>query len=136
MRPGPCSGCGSSEQAVSLLAADLERVLEVLRSPRDATGRMWFPLTELLLLSGLRWGEGAGLRWPDVSERGGLVYVQRAVARGRWRRRKSARGPRVGIVQLAPVFVGSIPERFVEVLLDLVASTEPARLPPRSLAPG
>ncbi len=43
---------------------------------------MWFPLTELLVLTGLRWGEGAGLRWPDVSERGGLVHVQRTVARG------------------------------------------------------
>ncbi len=42
----------------------------------------WFPLTELLLLTGLRWGEGAGLRWPDVSERGRLVHVQRTVARG------------------------------------------------------
>jgi len=65
-----------------LVAAELERLLEVLRSPRDATERMWFPLTELLVLTGLRWGEGAGLRWPDVSERGGLVHVQRTVARG------------------------------------------------------
>jgi integrase len=24
-------------------------------------------------LTGLRWGEGAGLRWPDVSDRGGWV---------------------------------------------------------------
>lgn len=65
-----------------LLAAELERVLEVLRSPRDATERMWFPLTDLLLLTGLRWGEGAGLLWPDVSERGALVHVQRTLARG------------------------------------------------------
>ena len=65
-----------------LLAAELQRLIEVLRSPRDATERMWFPLTELLLLTGLRWGEGAGLRWPDVSDRGGLVHVQRTVARG------------------------------------------------------
>jgi integrase len=65
-----------------LPAAELDRVLEVLRSPRDAMERMWFPLTELLLLTGLRWGEGAGLRWPDVSERDGLVHVQRTIARG------------------------------------------------------
>jgi len=28
------------------------------------------------------------------------------------------------------------PERFVEVLLDFIAKTEPARLPPRSARPG
>jgi integrase len=61
-----------------LVATELERLLELLRHPRDATERMWFPLTELLLLSGLRWAEGAGLMWPDVFERGGLIHVQRA----------------------------------------------------------
>jgi integrase len=67
-----------------LLAAEIEHVLATLRSPRDDMERMWFPLTELLLLTGLRWGEGAALMWPDVSERGGLVHVQRTVAlRGR-----------------------------------------------------
>lgn len=53
-----------------LVAAELERLLEVLRCPRDATERMWFPLTELLVLTGLRWGEGAGLRWREVEGSG------------------------------------------------------------------
>jgi len=65
-----------------LVATELERLLEILRAPRDATERMWFPLTELLLLTGLRWGEGAGFRWPDMSERGGLIHIQRTIARG------------------------------------------------------
>lgn len=65
-----------------LVATELERLLEILRAPRDATERMWFPLTELLLLTGLRWGEGAGFGWPNVSERSGLIHIQRTIARG------------------------------------------------------
>ena len=63
-------------------AQELGLVLDVLRVPRDATEARYFPLAELLLLTGLRWGEGAGLCWSHVSWAGGLVHIAHAAVRG------------------------------------------------------
>lgn len=63
-------------------ADELERLLVVLRGPRDENELLYYPPTEFLLLTGLRWGEGVGVIWPDVSWAGGLVRIWRAVVRG------------------------------------------------------
>lgn len=49
-------------------AAELRRLAEVLYAPTDDGERRYFPLTVFLLLTGLRYGEAAGLRWSDVSD--------------------------------------------------------------------
>ena len=49
------------------VADELETLLAVLRDPKGSTERMYFPVTEALLLTGLRWGEGAAWIWPHVS---------------------------------------------------------------------
>ena len=63
-------------------AAELEILLDVIRAPRDATEGLYFPLTELLLVTGLRWGEGPGLLWSRVSWGGGLLHIVTAAVRG------------------------------------------------------
>ena len=62
-----------------LVADEITNLLKVLRSPKDSTDRLWFPITEFLILTGLRWGEAAGVMWPDVSETGGFIHIHRAV---------------------------------------------------------
>ncbi len=64
------------------LADELGRLLAVLRVPRDRTEALYFPLTEFMLLTGLRWGECVGVLWSDVSWTGGEIHIQRAVVRG------------------------------------------------------
>jgi len=61
---------------------ELERLLAVLRAPRDAHERAYYPATEMMLLTGLRWGEAVAPLWTDVSWAGGFVRVWRAVVRG------------------------------------------------------
>lgn len=48
----------------------------------DATGDTMATLSQILLLTGLRRGEGLGLKWSDVNFKSGTVKVQRAVVRG------------------------------------------------------
>ncbi len=64
------------------LASELERFLEILRAPRNEREGIYFPPTEFMLLTGLRWGEAAGVCWSDVSLTGGQVHIRRAVVRG------------------------------------------------------
>jgi integrase len=64
------------------IAAELEILLDVLREPRNLTEALYFPPTEFMVLTGLRWGEAVGLTWADVSRDGGWIHVQRAVVRG------------------------------------------------------
>lgn len=60
-------------------AAELGAILQVVRSPRNAEERRFFPLTEALLLTGLRFGEPAAWVWPDLSGAGGWIDVARAL---------------------------------------------------------
>ncbi len=64
------------------LADELARLLDVLRVPRDRTEALYFPPTEFMLLTGLRWGECVGVLWSDLSWTGGEIHIQRAVVRG------------------------------------------------------
>jgi len=63
-----------------LAAVELKKLLDVLRDPRSPTEHRYFPLTEFLLLTGLRYGEAAGLRWTDVSEAAGRIQIRRAIS--------------------------------------------------------
>jgi hypothetical protein len=51
----------------------------VLREPRTSTERMYYPPTEALLLTGLRWGEACAWIWPDVSQAGSKIHVLRTL---------------------------------------------------------
>ena len=62
-----------------LVADEIEALLAALRTPRTTTERMYFPPTEALLLTGLRWGEVCALTWPDVSEVGSRMHILRAL---------------------------------------------------------
>jgi site-specific recombinase XerD len=64
-------------------AWELERLLEALRAPRKATDRLWFPVTEALLLTGLRFGEAAALKWTDATLDGPAprAVIRRALSR-------------------------------------------------------
>ena len=62
-----------------LVADEIEALLAALRTPRTTTERMYFPPTEALLLTGLRWGEVCALTWPDVSEVGSRIHILRAL---------------------------------------------------------
>ena len=64
------------------IASELELLLDILRSPRNENEGMYFPPTEFMLLTGLRWGEAAGVCWSDVSLASGQVHIRRAVVRG------------------------------------------------------
>ena len=61
-------------------AAELGRLAAVLRAPGGDAELKYFPLTELLLLTGLRFGEGAGLRWAGVPESSRRIQIRRAVS--------------------------------------------------------
>jgi len=61
-----------------LEATELQRLADVLRAPHNDAEHRYFPLTEFLLLTGLRYGEAAGLRWSDVSE--ARIEIRRAVS--------------------------------------------------------
>ena len=63
------------------LGKELELVIEVARAPQNSTEAVYYPLTEYLLLTGLRWGEGAGLDFSRVSWAGGLIHVDQAAVR-------------------------------------------------------
>ena len=63
-----------------LEAAELRRLAAVLLDPQNDGERRYFPLTEFLLLTGLRYGEAAGLRWSDVSHVAGRIEIRRAVS--------------------------------------------------------
>ena len=60
-------------------ASELQALLEVCRNPN--AGRpfelQWWPLTEGLLLTGLRWGEVAAWTWPAVAN--DYLAIDRAI---------------------------------------------------------
>ena len=58
-------------------AAEARAVLGWLREHRPR----WYPLVELLALTGLRFGEATALRWTDVDLERGLLHVRRAHVR-------------------------------------------------------
>lgn len=64
------------------IADELAILLDVLRAPRNAKEAMLFPLSEYLLLTGLRYGEGAALDWSRVSWIGRIIHVDQATVRG------------------------------------------------------
>jgi integrase len=64
------------------IASELEVLLDVLRAPRTRHEGMYFPPTEFMVLTGLRWGEAAGVCWSDVSLTGGQIHIRRTVVRG------------------------------------------------------
>jgi integrase len=51
----------------------------VCRNPKIRSELQWFPLTEALVLTGLRWGEVAAWMWSAVSESSRLITVKRAI---------------------------------------------------------
>ncbi len=65
------------------VADELETLLAVLRDPHDSIERMYFPVTEALLLTGLRWGEGAAWIWPHISQPERLIYILHALPKSR-----------------------------------------------------
>jgi len=71
----------SLDASLPLSADELGRVLAVCRNPRlDRPLEVhWFPLTEALVLTGLRYGEVAGLRWPEVDRGAGCVRICHAL---------------------------------------------------------
>jgi integrase len=72
---------------------ELKKLLEVLRDPRIPAERQHFPVTEFLPLTGLRYGEAAGLRWIDVSEAACRIEIRRAI---------SPVGPPAGLCDFRP----------------------------------
>lgn len=63
-------------------AKELGELLKVLRSAKSEREGVYFPGTEMMLLTGLRWGEAVGLLWDDVSWAGERVNIRRAIVRG------------------------------------------------------
>lgn len=61
--------------------AEMKALLEELRSPdpSDVNQAHFYPLTEALFLTGLRWAEAAAWVWPDVSRSGGRIHIRRAI---------------------------------------------------------
>ena len=64
-----------------MVAKEVRALLRVLRTPKTSAERRWFPLTKLLVLTGLRWGEGAALKWSDVSMAGERAWIRRALSK-------------------------------------------------------
>ena len=64
-------------------ANELEKLVAVLRDPRGSTERMYFPVTEALLLTGLRWGEGAAWIWPHISLPERRIHISHALPKSR-----------------------------------------------------
>jgi integrase len=60
--------------------AEMRALLKELRSPdaTDVNQAHFYPLTEALFLTGLRWAEAAAWVWPDVSRSGGRLHVRSA----------------------------------------------------------
>ncbi|MCP5059779.1 MAG: hypothetical protein GY937_24005 [bacterium] len=58
---------------------ELAALAKVLRQPRTPDERRFFPLTEALLYTGLRWAEPAAWVWPDLSIAGGRIEVLRTL---------------------------------------------------------
>ena len=65
------------------IAEELETLLEVLRDPQSPRERMYFPVTEALLLTGLRWGEGAAWIWPHISQPERRIHILHALPKSR-----------------------------------------------------
>ncbi len=63
-------------------ASELAALLRVLGAPAAPVQKVYYPPTEMLLLTGLRWGEVAGVLWDDISWKGRRVNIRRAVVRG------------------------------------------------------
>jgi integrase len=61
--------------------AEMRALLKELRSPdaTDVNQAHFYPLTEALFLTGLRWAEAAAWVWPDVSNSGGRLHIRRAI---------------------------------------------------------
>ncbi len=57
---------------------ELTRLLATARDPQTASQRKYFPLAEYLLLTGQRFGEGAALRFDDISRSSQSITIQRA----------------------------------------------------------
>jgi integrase len=64
------------------IASELELLRDILRSPRSESEGLYFPPTEFMVLTGLRWGEAVGVCWSDVSLASGQVHIRREVVRG------------------------------------------------------
>jgi integrase len=64
-----------------MVAKEIAALLKVLRAPKDSMERQWFGLTEFLVLTGLRWGEGAALKWSDVSLTGERAWIHRTLSK-------------------------------------------------------
>jgi integrase len=78
-------GSGGNRKRVTFrpfIAAELALVLDVVRAPQNPTEALYFPLTEFLLLTGLRWGEGAAVQWSRASRMGRLIHVDQSYERG------------------------------------------------------
>jgi integrase len=69
------------DASLPLSVEELNRFLEVCRNPRvdQPLEVNWFPLSEALVLTGLRYGEVAGLRWPEVDRTGKCVRICHAL---------------------------------------------------------
>jgi len=65
------------------VADELETLVGVLRDPHGSTERMYFPVTEALLLTGLRWGEGAAWIWPHISLPERRIHIMHALPKSR-----------------------------------------------------
>jgi integrase len=63
-------------------AAELQALLDVLRAPKTEREAVYYPATEMMLLTGLRWGEAIGILWDDISWVAERVNIRRAVVRG------------------------------------------------------
>jgi len=62
----------------NIQAIDVDKLLNLLR----ALPQEWAVLSMVAVLTGLRWGELAGLEWSDVDFVAGQIYVRRAIPAG------------------------------------------------------
>ena len=85
-------------------AGEARALLDWLRTAERY--RQWYPLVELLALTGLRFGEATALRWSDVDFEGGLIEVKRAHWHGTIDHPKSKAGLRT--VMLAPELAATL----------------------------
>lgn len=73
---------------------DAREAAALLAWLRSSKWRRWYPLVELLALTGLRFGEATALRWSDVDFEGGWIHVRRAQWKGRVDHPKTAKARR------------------------------------------
>jgi integrase len=88
----------------ALTAGELGKVLEASRTHEP----QWYPMIATLALTGMRFGECAGLRWEDVDEAAGVIRVRRSVWEG-----KHVTTPKTGKTRTVP-----LPDLLVGVLRE------------------